>query len=398
MRSSYFTKTTYIIIAGTLAFTCCTKPYNPPAVKAATGYLVVEGLIDAGADTTKFQLSHTVSLGSDSTIAPVTGAIVTIQGNDNTTYALTGNSAGIYWAPPLNLNTTKEYRIDIKTPDGKEYQSDYVPVKLSPAIDSVGTAINPGGLQVNVNTHDPTNNTRYYRWDYTETWEFHAKYYSNYVSNGDTVLYRQPADQIYYCYSNDNSTNILVGSSAKLTQDVISTAPITFVAENSEKVETEYSILVRQYALTSDAYNFWLNMKKNTEELGSIFDALPSQINGNIHCLSNPNEPVIGYISASTITTKRIFVDNSVLPQSWRATYPYDCELDSLYFSKLINGRIAYQEDQYFNWNRGAVKGAWVPINAITSQQGAVLGHTGTPNSCGNCSIRGSLIKPSFWQ
>lgn len=172
MRSSYFKKTTYIIIASALALTCCTKPYNPPGIKSVTGYMVVEGVINAGNDSTKFRLSHTIALSSDSSIAPVTGATVTIQGNDNSSYVLTGNSSGIYSAPPLNLNATKTYRIDIKTTDGKEYQSDYVPVKITPAIDSVSTVIKSSGLQVNVNTHDPANNTRYYRWDYTETWEF----------------------------------------------------------------------------------------------------------------------------------------------------------------------------------------------------------------------------------
>jgi hypothetical protein len=397
MRSRYFNKAAYIIIAGTLALTCCTKPYNPPAIKGATGYLVVEGVIDAGNDTTKFQLSRTVGLGSDTTLSPVTGATVVIQGNDNSSYPLNGNSSGIYSAPPLGLNASTQYRIDIKTPDGKEYQSDYVPVKITPSIDSVSTVIEPSGLQVNVNTHDPANNTRYYRWNYTETWEFHAKYFSDYESNGDTVLYRQPADQIYFCYSSDNATNILLGSSAKLTQDVISTAPITFVPATSEKVETDYSILVRQYALTSDAYNFWTNLKKNTEQLGSIFDALPSQIDGNIHCLTDPNEPVIGYVSASTITTQRIFVNNTTLPSTWVATYPYQCVLDSFLFRTTLNGQVVYPEDQYFNWKKGAPQGEWVPISAIV-QMGIAIGHTGTYRECGDCSVRGSLIKPSYWQ
>lgn len=388
---------TYIIIAPVLAITACTKPYNPTGIKSVTGYLVVEGVINAN-DSSKFQLSHTVTLTSDTTIAPVLGAQVTIEGNDNSSYPLTGNASGIYSSASLSLNANSQYRLDIKTTDGKEYQSDYVSVKITPPIDTINYVIESNGLQINLNTHDPANNTRYYRWDYTETWEFHAKYFSAFVSNGDTVLYRQPAQQIYFCYTNDNSTNILLGSSAKLTQDVISTAPITFIPSTSEKIETEYSINVRQYALTNDAYNFWTNLKKNTEELGSIFDALPSQINGNIHCLTNPNEPVVGYISASTIQSKRIFVNNTVLPATFVATYPYTCPLDSFLFVEKVGGIYINQEDQVFNYNKGAPKGGWVPLEQITSKQGVVLGHTGTDPECGDCSIRGSLIKPSFWQ
>ena len=46
------------------------------------------------------------------------------------------------------------------------------------------------------------------------------------------------------------------------------------------------------YALTRDQFNYWANLKKTTEYLGTIFDAQPSQLNNNIHCLSNPSEPV----------------------------------------------------------------------------------------------------------
>jgi len=375
----------------------CTKPYNPPAIKSVSGYLVVEGVINPGSDSTKFTLSRTVPLTSTTTTAPVLGAQFTIQGNDNSSYTLTGNSAGVYTSAPLNLNDSKEYRVDIKTTDGKEYQSDYVPVKVTPAIDSISPVIESAGLQVNLNTHDPANNTHYYRWDYTETWEFHAEYYSDYVTTGDSVIYRPPAQQIYFCYNNDNSTNILLGSSAKLTQDVIASAPITFVASNSEKVETEYSIIVDQYALTSDAYTFWSNLKKNTEQLGSIFDALPSTINGNIHCITDPGEPVIGYISASTITSKRIFVYNTSLPLSWVAPYPYVCQLDSFLLSAKVGNMIVNQENQAFNYNKGAIPDQWVPISAIV-HNGTLIGHTGTDRQCGDCSIRGSLIKPSFWQ
>ena len=49
-------------------------------------------------------------------------------------------------------------------------------------------------------------------------------------------------------------------------------------------------------------------MQKNTESLGSIFDAQPSQITGNIHSLSRPNEQVIGYVSAGTVTQQRIYI------------------------------------------------------------------------------------------
>ncbi|MDO3626770.1 DUF4249 family protein [Mucilaginibacter sp. BT774] len=72
--------------------------------------------------------------------------------------------------------------------------------------------------------------------------------------------------------------------------------PILSIASSAEKLSVEYSILVKQYALSADAYKFYANLKKNTEQLGSIFDAQPSAIRGNIHFVTTPAEPVIGYL------------------------------------------------------------------------------------------------------
>jgi hypothetical protein len=49
-------------------------------------------------------------------------------------------------------------------------------------------------------------------------------------------------------------------------------------------------------------------LKKNTEQVGSIFDAQPSQLFGNIRSTTKPDEIVIGFISAGTVTQKRILL------------------------------------------------------------------------------------------
>jgi hypothetical protein len=65
--------------------------------------------------------------------------------------------------------------------------------------------------------------------------------------------------------------------------------------------------------MTEDAFRYLQLIQKNTQQLGTLFDAQPSQLKGNIQSASDPNEPVIGFISASTITEKRISIWNSQL-------------------------------------------------------------------------------------
>jgi hypothetical protein len=64
----------------TIGITACTKPYAPPPINAVTGYLVVEGVINAGNNASSvFRLNRVVNLDSTSN-APVINAQVSIQG------------------------------------------------------------------------------------------------------------------------------------------------------------------------------------------------------------------------------------------------------------------------------------------------------------------------------
>lgn len=357
----------------------CKKPYTPPAINASNSYLVVEGVINSGTDSTIIKLSRTVNISSKVTTNPVSGAILTVESDQNIIYPLIETLNGNYISAGLNLDNSHTYRLNIKISDNKQYQSDFVPVNVTPPIDSIGYKVvnlPDTGLQIYTSTHNSNNSTRYYRWDYSETWRFHAKYLSLFVSNGSAIVPRQPNQYIYYCFANDSSSNIVLGSSAKLVNNIISENPVTFIPATSEKIELGYSILLREYAVTADAYTFWINLKKNTEQLGSIFDAQPSQIRGNIHNVNNPSEPVIGYISVCTVQSKRIFINRNQLPDLWEPTYPYYCEIDSV---GTQGPRFLFPQPNDF-----------VPMSPG--------GATFTSSVCADCTLRGTQTVPSFWK
>jgi hypothetical protein len=385
----------------TLAFVICVfgcrKPYNPPEIASPGSYLVVAGVINAGADSTSITLSRTVSLSSLITANPVSGATVSVLRDDNTAYPLIETTPGNYTTAGLNLDNTRNYRLSVKTGDGQAYLSDFEPVINTPPIDSIGYTVQGSGINLYVNTHDPSNNLKYYRWDYQETWQFHALYQSEYITNGKAIVYRTAAQNIYTCFAGDASSNILLGSTAKLSQALIYQSPLTQVASTSEKLETRYSILVHQYALSADAYNFWLNLKKNTEQLGSIFDPQPSNINGNMHNATNPSGPVIGYISVCNVQQKRIFISAAQLP-GWFPTYPYSCQEDTAYYCRSING-ICQNDVALFLIPLGSPE---IPVIALNSSpQGLppdVIGFLGADRTCVDCTIRGTTVQPSFWK
>jgi len=368
----------------------CKKPYSPQVINSPKSYLVVEGVINTN-DVTTIKVSRTVNLTSSVTTNPVEASLA-IESDNGSTFGLNEIAAGVYQLAGVTLDNTRKFRLRITTTDNnKVYVSDYEQAKITPPIDSIGFIVEGTKLRLYANSHDPNNSTRYYRFDYAETWKFHSSYGSSYMSNGTEIVSRPADKQIYYCFANNASSTILLGSTAKLTQDLLYQLPLTSIESTSEKIELKYSILVHEYSLTADAYKFWGNLKKNTEQLGSIFDAEPSTINGNIHNTADPGEPVIGYISAGTVQTKRIFIDNEQLPDSWMPTYPYQCEADSFFFDHPkthVNDVAVY-----------LIPGVEIPISAIYAiGNPKPIGYTGSTSFCIDCTLRGSTQQPDFWK
>jgi len=382
-----------------ISITSCKVPYNPPAITAINNYLVVEGLINI-TDSTYIKLSRTVNLSSTSTTRPELKAVVTIESNTGSSYVLSELGNGSYAAVPLNLSATNQYRLRIKTSNGSQYVSDFTNAMVSPPIDSVSFKATTD-LKIYVSTHDPKNATHYYRWDFNEAWEFHPNFKSNYISDGLHIITRQPAQEIWDCFTGDASANITLGTSTQLSQDVISQALVNTIAPDAEKISVKYTIGINQYALTKDAYDYWALLQKNTEQLGSIFDAQPSASIGNIHGVTNPAEVVIGYISAGTVATSRIFITKSQLP-NWITTpfYP-KCDADSLDCCGPPPPPFPPSTAMFVNFLNPIFQGyltIQIPIDPILDPSLNIKGWLAAPPKCVDCTLRGSKVPPAYWK
>jgi hypothetical protein len=387
----------FLLVFFSMSMLECRKPYDPPIIKSGKNYLVVECAINTGQDSTTLRLSHTVPISSPAGIGPtpVSDASATIESDAGATYPLNNIGDGYYSTGALNLSPIHKYRLKI-TAGGKDYQSDLVTAKNSQPIDNVNYKFTNTGIQINVNTHDPSNNSRYYRWDYEETWIIHSKYQSFEMlqaTPADTVVPRPLDQQIYTCWLNQHSSSIVLASTAKLTQDIINDAHVTFISSNSEMLTERYSILVRQYTLTKEAYGYFDQLRKNTEGMGTIFDPQPTNLSGNIHCVTDPSEQVIGYVTAGSVTQKRIYINKEQLPggDGWSPDTPYgNCLMDTaLYISKRIQGQNDVKAYIY--------PGYEIPIIPIAPPGSPILGFTASSPSCVDCTLRGTNKQPAFW-
>jgi len=368
----------------------CRKAYDTPYIQGGNHFLAVDGFIYTGTGVTStITLSRSVNLGYPVTI-PELNAQVTIQSSAGDSYLLIDSiGAGIYGSSALSLDSTLQYRLAITTSDGNKYQSDYVSSKQAPTIDSLSWELvdDPVTLQqalnIYVNAHDPANSTRYYRWDFLETYK-HFSTYKTIWSDSNGLVYPLPVPySTHTCWSTFPSHIIILGTTATLSQDVISNIKIAGFQQNDPILDIGCSFLVRQFPLTQQGYLYWLNVQKNSQSLGGLFDPQPSQVSGNLHCISNPANPVIGFISASNVQSERIYISNKSLP-GWQSEH-YDststaCDLGFQTVDPLNTLLYTYQDTSY----------------APYFFYGTAL--YVAPKSCLDCRYQGGTnIKPSFW-
>lgn len=384
-----FMRNLLIIIAFVLAFAGCKERYDPEIESPHTGYLVVEGFINSSNEKTIIHLSRTLKLVDSVFYKPERRAHMVVEGDNNDRFILQESAAGVYIsAQPLPLNISAKYRLKIST-QGNEYASEYSPVNRTSPIDSISWKREFNGVQLYVHTHDDkTNEKSYYRWQFNETWEIRSSNMSNLQVIYDKdkkplkVDYKYPDqsynDSIFYCWQYFNSSNLILGSTERLEKNVMQ-HPITSIPPRSIKLGVLYSIEIKQYGMSKKAYDFYLQMKKNTEQLGSIFDAQPSELNSNITNLNDPSEIVIGFVEVNDMQAKRLFIARSQV-----ADWGYGMFCQEVAVPNHPDSIQAYSMNM-------------PTIPAETSPTGAITSYFSAPAECVDCRLRGSNIKPPFW-
>jgi hypothetical protein len=360
----------------------CVEPYEPPTIENGAGILVVDGSLNTIGKST-IRLTRSQNLSETSNVNTELNALVSFEDETGSAFILTEDGNGNYSLPQQIFSLEKKYRVKIQTADSKEYASEFVPVVKNPSIDSVSWKVtSENGVQVYVNTHDPENKTQYYRWDYEESWKYVSAFNSRFDwLNGYPVL---RTNDIYNCYQTKPSGKIVIGSTARLSQNLISNFPLVYMEQRSEKIRFKYSILVKQFGLTKEAYEYWLQLQKNTESLGTLFDPQPSQLTGNLTCISDPSEPVLGYFIAGSASEERIFISSDNLPRA------------STYITSFSN---CISLDTLFVFLLPLPKSKDFLIESLPSGPGTITAYSYTSAACADCrTAGGTTIKPDFWQ
>lgn len=357
----------------------CVEPFSPPETNSDEGYLVIDGFLNVGGgDSTRIELRRTQNVNANNLPITETGARLAVEEENGETFTLTETHPGQYTLPPRRFNQAGKFRLRVQTNDGQEYLSEFVAATIAPAIDSVTYKVDPvlDAAVFYVNAHDTQGKTQFYRWKFEETWEYEMPYYSALMVRNDSVVSR--SENINRCWGKLRSGSILLGSTVKLSSDVIKNLPINRVPIGTNKLFIKYSILVRQYGLSRQAFEYWTDLAKTTQGTGSLFDVLPSQVTGNIRNTSDARLLAFGYFSAATEETKRF----TIAPRL--GLYPRCIEPDTIPIQ--CSSRDA---DECALNTAKLLLSYWGPRSDSVLVSGA---------SCADCRTQGGTTeRPSYW-
>jgi hypothetical protein len=138
-------------------------------------------------------------------------------------------------------------------------------------------------------------------------------------------------------------------------------------------------MLVRQFSLNQDEYYYWEKLQRLTENVGSLYDVTPFSVEGNIFNIDNPDEKVLGYFSVSSVSTKRLFIKNTIT--GFPDFYSF-CPNDTVPANKTIPGLGS---------------SVFIIENLIDSPPpygSYVLTYS---RECVDCTASGTNVMPPFW-
>lgn len=285
----------------------CIEFYHPDLGGKNTPKYVVEGLItdQEGYQTVTVSMTSPLEYTKYNPLSYCTVKIVDEEGNMFKMNEFMSN-VGTYrvWIAKKYLNPGNSYQVQIVTASGVEIISDFDTMPECPIVDSVfyirkdlpttNTYQFIQGIQFYLNLDGRGTNSHFYRWNLVETWEHHALI---------------PMDQSKrVCWTTQAVKYMFTLSTENLTQNEFKMYPLHFVDNRTPRLNYGYSLLINQYAISKPAFIYWNKLRINTNEQGGLYSGQPLQVSGNLTCTTDPEIKVLGFFSASSTRSKRVFV------------------------------------------------------------------------------------------
>jgi hypothetical protein len=303
-------------------FRACIERYYPEESELLTGTLVINAHLTNIPGEQVIEISRSAPLIYPS-FDPVSGCLAEVIRENGEFREFSESESGYYKAilDESFLQTGSSYMLHVITPDGQEYESAFDKLRPVPAIDSLYYEVEHNSF---ASESDSISGIRFYcdftyddeayeyiRWELTETYEYHNSVDLEYFHLDANLVINPVPDSFIYtiCYITNELFQIHSMSLENLDFGHYIKKPFSFVPndEQEQKLHHKYSLLVRQYSLGEEAFYYWNELKKNSQEQGSLFDRQPALLKSNIHNVNDESEFVLGFFSMAGMVEKHAF-------------------------------------------------------------------------------------------
>ena len=391
-----------LILLSLLALSACTEPYALQTRNFESA-IVIEATLTNELKQHAIKISRTYRFDANQTFENDADVYVEDDGGNVIQFI---QQDTMYVSQTAFLpDPAKSYTLHVATADGKSYSSTPEKQTAVTSIQNLNTTVmNVGtqqGVQISVNSSDPTNSSKFYRYEYDEAGRFRTPLYSEsqiVIGQDDTdednfqEIYLWPRTvNVQTCYRRAKSNRIIITSTNELSSDNVQDFPVRFIPDTSFIINDRYAIKVRQYVQNLASYTFYKTLSEISSTGNILSQTQPGFFFGNIRCDQNPEEKVIGIFEVCSVSESVISFDyNDIFPNNLPLPWPYECTERTL--------------DQN-NWSFPRPLGdAHVIINLIGvgTMEFTTYSPLGTyvlaSDQCVDCTVTGKLDPPSFWQ
>jgi hypothetical protein len=285
--------------------------------------------------------------------------------------------------------------LHIETTDGRTYSSEPSQMIAGNQIDELyaerSSLQGEDGIALLVKSENPESASKFYRYEYEETYKILSpfKVMNNVVpGDGDALFKIVPNKRNEtVCYNTVASNKLILHNTSNLTENTTGSFLVRFLNEEDPKLGQRYSILVKQYSLTPEAYSYFSILEKIAGSESVFSENQPGFIYGNIYSDTDSSEKVVGFFSLSSVSEERIFFNyrdfyNDFTPPQ----FPEDCSI--------------YRPGELIE----------TPVSMILSGDSRYVGPGGPPssegmgpwrliaNECVDCTVYGTTDVPEFWE
>ena len=387
----------------------CVEPFEIETMTFEDA-LVIEATITNELKYQNINLTRTFEFEEDGPSAE-TNATVKIVDDVQNIYNFEETTPGKYISTSVfSAVSNRTYQLTINTSNGRVYTSQPIQLTQITQISDIVALRNTDDIDrvsIYVNSFDPSGNSRYYRYEYEETYIIVPPFFSplDVIILSDvppftvntSVTTAPRAQEERFCFNTLFNNNIIQTQTTSLFEDRVSQFPIHSISRNNPILRDRYSILVKQYVQSLEAFTYYKVLNELSGSESILSQNQPGFINGNLTSIDNPDEKVLGFFEIASVSSKRLFFNyRDIFPDGNRPFYFAKCGTEDLEspllvdendpnISPLIN-KIISDTIKHFETNFDF-------FGEIDEKQPYRM----TNRACGDCTVFGTNIKPDFW-